>query len=62
MQVCRTTASCRTSGATYPLLLLNEAVRNDSGIHFDIIKWTEDEDVPYADFVATAWTNFAKTG
>jgi hypothetical protein len=45
----------------YPKLLRNEDVRNDSGIYFDIIGWTQ-EDIEYADFQITLWTNFAKYG
>jgi len=45
----------------YGYLLINEAVRDDSGIHFDILGWVP-EDMVYADFVQTLWTNFAKYG
>jgi len=45
----------------YAYLLVNQAVREDSGIFFDIIGWTP-EDMPYGDYVQTLWTNFAKFG
>ena len=45
----------------YGKLLNNQAVRDDSGIHFDIVGWTE-EDITYADYQITLWTNFAKYG
>jgi len=45
----------------YGYLLTNPEVRNDSGIYFDAIGWTP-EDRPYADYVQTLWTNFAKYG
>jgi hypothetical protein len=41
--------------------LKNQAVRDDCGIHVDIIGWTA-EDIAYADFQITLWTNFAKYG
>jgi len=43
----------------YGKLLNNPAVREDSGIFFDIVGWT-DEDIAYADYQITLWTNFAK--
>jgi len=36
-------------------------VRNDSGIFFDAIGYTQ-EDIDYADYQITLWTNFAKYG
>jgi len=45
----------------YGKLLDNPAVRDDSGIHYDIIGWTQ-EDIDYADYQITLWTNFAKYG
>lgn len=45
----------------YGKLLNNQAVRDDSGITFDIVGWTE-EDILYADYQITLWTNFAKYG
>lgn len=45
----------------YGKLLNNQAVRDDSGIQFDIVGWTQ-EDADYADFQITLWTNFAKYG
>ena len=45
----------------YAYLLINPDVRDNSGIHFDILGWTP-EDMPYSDFVQTLWTNFAKFG
>jgi len=45
----------------YGYLLINEAVRDDSGIHFDALGWTP-EDMTYAFYVETLWSNFAKYG
>jgi carboxylesterase type B len=45
----------------YSYLLINPDVRDNSGIHFDILGWTP-EDMPYSNFVQTLWTNFAKFG
>jgi carboxylesterase type B len=43
----------------YGKLLNNPEVREDSGIYYDIVGWT-DEDIAYADYQITLWTNFAK--
>lgn len=40
-------------------LLINPKVRDDSGMYFDSIGWVKD-DMVYADYVQTLWTNFAK--
>ena len=45
----------------YPFLTLNPDVRNDTGIFFDIFAWN-DEDIEYADYTITLWTNFVKYG
>jgi carboxylesterase type B len=45
----------------YGYLLVNPEVRDDSGIHFDIVGWV-DEDITYANYVQTLWSNFAKYG
>lgn len=45
----------------YGLLTINPDVRNDSGMFFDIIGWTP-EDITYADYVQTLWSNFVKFG
>lgn len=45
----------------YGKLLNNQAVRDDSGIHYDVVGWTP-EDATYADYQITLWTNFAKYG
>jgi carboxylesterase type B len=45
----------------YGQLQDNQAVRDDSEIHFDIVGWTP-EDVPYANYVSTLWSNFAAFG
>jgi carboxylesterase type B len=45
----------------YGKLLNNPEVREDSGIFYDIVGWT-DEDITYADYQITLWTNFAKYG
>jgi len=42
-------------------LAFNPDVRNDSGIYFDSIFYIEEE-VAYAKYVQTLWTNFAKYG
>ena len=44
-----------------PLLKLNEQVRNDTGIHFDIVDWTE-EDIRQTIYWQTMYANFAHTG
>lgn len=44
---------------SYAHLLNNPDVRDDSEIYFDIIGWTP-EDITYADYVSTLFTNFAK--
>ena len=44
----------------YPLLQLNPEIKKDSGI-FDIIPWDE-EDIEWAEYGITLWTNFAKYG
>ncbi len=46
----------------YPLLQINPEVREDARFFFDIIDWTLEEDIDYAEFIITAWANFAKTG
>ena len=45
----------------YPFLKLNPEVRNDTLMFFDVFDWNE-EDIEYADFMMTLWTNFAKFG
>jgi len=45
----------------YGYLLINPDVRDDSEIHYDVLGWTP-EDITYANYVETLWTNFAKTG
>lgn len=42
-------------------LINNPAVREDSGIFFDALGYTQ-EDAIYADYQITLWTNFAKYG
>jgi len=46
---------------SYPYLLMNDAVRADCGIRFDVVGWVPD-DINYSAFVNTLWTNFLKTG
>jgi len=45
----------------YSYLLINPLVRDDSGIHFDILGWTP-EDITYSNYVLTLWSNFGKYG
>jgi len=42
-------------------MAFNPDVRNDSGIYSDSIPYVP-EDVTYAKYVQTLWTNFAKYG
>ena len=42
-------------------LIHNDAVRVDSGMLKDDVSWSED-DIVFADYVITLWTNFAKYG
>ena len=42
-------------------LTINPDVRNDSAMYYDQIGFTP-EDITYAKYVQTLWTNFAKYG
>jgi len=42
-----------------PHLIRSDAVRVDSGMLKDQVSWTDD-DIVFADYVMTLWTNFAK--
>ena len=41
-------------------LSMNEAVRNDSGMGFNVTHTQEDLD--FSEYIMTLWTNFAKYG
>ena len=45
----------------WPLLKLNPAIRRESGIILDLIRWDEVDEV-YTDYIQTMWANFAKYG
>ncbi len=45
----------------FPLLKLNPALRQESGILTDTEDWTTD-DQEWSDFFMDLWTNFAKYG
>jgi hypothetical protein len=45
----------------YTYLRNNPEVRQQSGINLDLLTG-DDDDIPYADYIQTLWTNFAKFG
>ena len=46
----------------YCYLQINAEVRQQSGINLNLITGDVDDDIPYADYMQTLWTNFAKYG
>jgi carboxylesterase type B len=46
----------------YCYLQINAEVRQQSGINLNFITGDVDDDIPYADYMQTLWTNFAKYG
>ena len=45
----------------YTYLRNNDEARQQSGINLDLLTG-DDDDIPYADYIQTLWTNFAKFG
>jgi len=45
----------------WSMMQLDRTIRRDTGILLDVINW-DDEDIQWAEYIMTLWTNFAKYG